>query len=85
VLEHEIHLLKKCGLCRPILIPNEPWESVSMDFMTQLFKWNGMVTILIKVDQFFKLAKMIPTNMIVTTFDLTKKQFDIWVRHHGMP
>jgi hypothetical protein len=37
---------KKYGLYRTIPIPNEPWENVSMDFMTQLFKWNRMDTIL---------------------------------------
>jgi hypothetical protein len=41
---------KKYGLYRPLPIPNEPWENVSMDFMTQLFKWNGMDVILVVVD-----------------------------------
>jgi hypothetical protein len=32
---------KKYGLYKLLLFLNEPWESVSMDFMTQLPKWNG--------------------------------------------
>jgi hypothetical protein len=56
------------------LIPNKPWENVSMDFMTQLFKWNGIDAILMVVDQFSKLAKMAPTKMITTTFELVASQ-----------
>jgi hypothetical protein len=41
---------KKYGLYRLLPILNEPWENVSMDFMTQLPKWNGMDTILMAVD-----------------------------------
>ncbi len=68
-----------------MLIPSEPWESVSMDFMTQLIEWNGMDTILIEVKRFSKLAKIIPTKTIATTFDLAKLFFGIWVKHHGIP
>ncbi len=32
---------KKNKLYGPLSIPNEPWESVSMEFMIQLLKWNG--------------------------------------------
>ncbi len=45
---------KKYGLYRLLLIPNKPWESVSMNFMTQLPKWMDAI-----VDRFFKLAKMV--------------------------
>jgi hypothetical protein len=41
---------KKFGLYTPLPILSEPWESVSMDFMTQLPKWNGMDAILMVVD-----------------------------------
>jgi hypothetical protein len=37
---------KKYELYKTIPIPNEPWENVSMDFMTQLFEWNEMDAIL---------------------------------------
>ncbi len=32
---------KKYGLYRPLLIPSEPWNRVSMYFMMQLLEWNG--------------------------------------------
>ncbi len=52
-----------------LLILNELWESVSMDFMTQLLEWNGMNAILVVVDQFSKLEKMALIKIIATTFD----------------
>jgi hypothetical protein len=57
----------------------------SMNFMTQLPKWNGMNAILPVVDKLSKLAKMTPTKMITTTFDLAKLFFNMWVKHHGIP
>jgi len=47
----------KYGLYKHLLIPNKPWENISMDFMTQLSKWNGMDAILVVVDQLSKLVK----------------------------
>ncbi len=76
---------KKKGLYKPLPISNKPWENVSMDFMMQLPKWNGMDAILVLVDQFSKLAKMAPTKTTITTFDSTKLLFDMWAKHHGMP
>jgi hypothetical protein len=55
---------------------SELWESVSI-----LLEWNGMDIILVVVS---KLAKMVPTKTIATTFNLTKFLFNIWVKHHGM-
>ncbi len=68
---------KKYGLYRFLLIPSEPQENVSVDFMTQLFKWNGMDVIFMVVDQFCKVAKMtlIKTNTI--TFDSMKLFFNM--------
>lgn len=37
-------------LYRLLLIPNEPWENISMDFMTQLLEWNGMDAILVVIN-----------------------------------
>jgi hypothetical protein len=43
-----------------------------------------MDAILMVVDQFSKLAKMAPTQIIITTFNLAKLLFVIWVKHHKM-
>jgi hypothetical protein len=75
---------KKYGLYRPQPILNEPWENVSIDFMSQLLKWNGMHAILMIVDKFSKLAKVAPSKIIITTFDLVELLFDMWVKHHRM-
>ncbi len=67
-VEHFMHICVKCqntksiyknkyGLYKHLLIPNKPWENISMDFMTQLSKWNGMDAILVVVDQLSKLVK----------------------------
>ncbi len=74
---------KKFGLYWPLQIPNDSWESVSMDFMTQFPKWNGMDTMLVVIDQFFKLAKMMLKNHDHLWYE--EKKFDMWVKHHEMP
>ncbi len=82
-VEHFVHTCVKCqntkfiykkkyGLYRPLPILHKPWESVSMELMTQLPEWNGMDAIFMVVDQFSKLAKMALTMMIATTFKLAK-------------
>ncbi len=43
-----------------------------------------MDTILILINRFFKLAKMVPTKANVITFDSLNLFFNMWVRHHGM-
>jgi hypothetical protein len=54
-----------------------------MDFMTQFPKWNGMDTMLVVIDQFFKLAKMMLKNHDHLWYE--EKKFDMWVKHHEMP
>jgi len=79
-VEHFVHTYVKCqntksiykkmyGFYKFLPILNAPWESVSMDFMTQLPKWNGMDAILVVVNWFSKLAKMVPTKTIAATFE----------------
>jgi len=45
----------------------------------------NMDVILVVVNQFSKLEKIIPTNTIITTFNSTKLFFDMWIKHHRMP
>ncbi len=94
VVEHFVRICVKCqnmksiyiyinGLYRPLLIPIEPWENISMDFKPNYL--NGTDAILMIFNQFSKLETMVPIKMIMTSFDSTKLFFDMWVRHDEMP
>ncbi len=54
-----------------------------MDFKPNYL--NGTDAILMIFDQFSKLETMVPIKMIMTSFDLAKLFFDMWVRHDEMP
>ena len=73
------------GLLKQLPIPEQPWNSISMDFMEQLPKLSRYTTILVVVDRLMKQAIFIPTHDTVTSADLTK----LFVLHvfskHGVP
>jgi hypothetical protein len=48
---------KKLRLYKLLPIPNEPWENVYMDFMTQLPKWEGKDPIFCGGGLFFKVGQ----------------------------
>ena len=49
-------------LLKQLLIPEQPWNSISMDFIEQLLKLSGYTTILVVVDHLTKQALFIPTH-----------------------
>jgi hypothetical protein len=54
---------KTPGLLQPLPVPEEPWASVSMDFITQLPKTaGGHDAILVIVDRLTKMARFVPTT-----------------------
>jgi len=53
---------KQASLLQPLLIPEGPWESVSMDFMVSLPPSRGVDAIIVVVDRFSKMAHFIPTK-----------------------
>ncbi|KAJ0025536.1 hypothetical protein Pint_07160 [Pistacia integerrima] len=50
------------GLLQPLPVPERPWESVSMDFITYLPKSEGSGSIIVIVDRFSKYATFIPAS-----------------------
>jgi len=94
-VEHYVHTCMKCqgtksvhkkkyGLYKPLPIPNDPFESISMDFVSCLPLWEEKDTILVVVDRFSKLAKFGTTKTIATMAKITTLFFNMWIRHHGM-
>jgi transposase InsO family protein len=75
---------RRNGLLHPLELPNAPWTSISMDFITDLPELEGCRTIWVVVDCFTKMAHFIPLKEKTATY--VAKQFvtHIW-RAHGLP
>ncbi|MBW0488389.1 hypothetical protein O181_028104 [Austropuccinia psidii MF-1] len=76
---------KKFELLKPLLIPSGPWNSLSMDFITQLPLSNNFNSILAVVDRFSKMAIFTPTYGTITALHLA----EIFISHvfskYGLP
>src|SRR5205085_12422126 len=53
---------KPYGLLQPLPVPDKPWTSISVDFITQLPPSNGYTSICVFVDRFSKMALFVPTT-----------------------
>ena len=61
---------KPYGLLKQLLIPERPWNSISMDFIETLPTSSGCDSILVIVDQLSKQGIFIPTTIHCTSEDL---------------
>jgi hypothetical protein len=77
---------KPAGLLQPLEIPANPWESISVDFVTQLPETlRGHTAIVTFVDRLTKMVHLVPT-----TTSIGGKEFaDVFIQaifsKHGMP
>ena len=73
------------GFLKQLPIPEQPWNSISMDFIEHLPTSDGFTAILVVVDRLTKQAIFIPTHDTVTSADLAM----LFVLHvfskHGVP
>ncbi|MBW0467044.1 hypothetical protein O181_006759 [Austropuccinia psidii MF-1] len=76
---------KKFGLLKPLLIISGPWNSLSMDFITQLPWSNNFNSILVVVDRFPKMPILIPTYGSITSLDLAQIIITHVFSKHGLP
>ena len=74
------------GLLMPLPIPDQPWDSVSMDFIQELPKTlSGFDTVLVVVCRLTKMVHIIPTTAKCGALGLAKLYRDhIW-KIHGVP
>ena len=74
------------GLLNPLPIPEEPWESASMDFITHLPKTReGHDAIPVVVDRFTKMTHCIPTHTHVSARGVAHLFKDHVWKLHGYP
>ncbi|CAI7907501.1 unnamed protein product [Closterium sp. NIES-54] len=68
---------KKTGLLQPLPVPEQPWQVVSLDFITGLPSTSrGHDSILVVIDKFSKMGHFIPTNATATAEATARLLFD---------
>ncbi|MBW0554894.1 hypothetical protein O181_094609 [Austropuccinia psidii MF-1] len=76
---------EKFGFLKPLSIPSGPWNSLSMNFITQLPLSNNFDSIVVVVDRVSKIAILIPAYGSINALDLAQ----IFISHvfskHGLP
>jgi transposase InsO family protein len=77
---------KPQGLLTPLPVAEVPWEHVSMDFVMALPKTHdGHDAVLVIVDRFSKMVKLVPTTNTVTAGQAARLFLDNVFRAFGMP
>ncbi|CAI7908666.1 unnamed protein product, partial [Closterium sp. NIES-54] len=77
---------KKIGLLQPLPVPEQPWQVVSLDFITGLPSTSrGHDSILVVIDKFSKMGHFIPTNATATAEATARLFFDRIITIHGIP
>jgi hypothetical protein len=73
------------GLLQPLPIPNRPWGSITMDFITDLPTVRTKNSILVVVDRLTKMAHFTPCSKSITAEETPQLILDWIVRLHGLP
>ena len=77
---------KRHGTLQPLELSYTPWDSISIDFITQLPKSEGCSTVWVIVDRFPKMVHFMPIKDGQKTAEGCGKRFlqNIW-KLHGLP
>ena len=73
------------GFLQPLPIPERPWQSICLDFITDLPCSKGFDAILTMVDRFTKMAHFLVCTKSITSegiLDLVMREV---FQHHGLP
>ncbi|RVW90797.1 Transposon Tf2-8 polyprotein [Vitis vinifera] len=76
---------KAVGLLQPLHIPERPWESISMDFITGFPKVRDFKSIFVVADRLSKYIVFISTPDACPAEETTKLFFSNVVKHFGLP
>ena len=82
-IKHARHL--PYGLLQPILIPTQPFEVITMDFIGELPKSQGYDSIFVLICKLTKYAFFIPCTTNLTKKKAAQMFFDKIITHVGLP
>ena len=72
------------GFLHPFPVPEKPWISASMDFISGIPKVNGMSSIMVVVDHFSKYVVFIPTPHACPTDVAANLFYKYMVKYFGL-
>ena len=77
---------RRYGLLFPLELPYDPWQSIAMDFITDLPRSNNCTELWVGIDRFSTMAHFIPLEMDKKNAEDLAHIFakEIW-RLHGLP
>ncbi|GJP54433.1 hypothetical protein CLOM_g13518 [Closterium sp. NIES-68] len=77
---------KKAGLLQPLPIPEQPWQVVTLDFITGLpTTTSGHDAILVVIDMFSKMGHFIPTYTTARTEETAQLFLRYIISQHDLP
>ena len=76
---------KPYGLLQPLPIPERPWGSISMDFITDLPKSGKFDSILVVADRLTKMSHFIACKKSTSAMETANLLIDNVFRFHGLP
>ncbi|KAI2659363.1 Transposon Tf2-8 polyprotein [Labeo rohita] len=77
--------MSPAGLLVPLPIPERPWSHLGVDFITDLPRSDGHTCILVAVDRFSKMCKLIPLSGLPTAMEAAEHLFNQVFRQFGIP
>ena len=72
-------------LLQPNEVPEKPWKSISMDFITDLPKSAGYDALLVVIDHLTKMSHFIPCHKDINARQFAKVFIKEIFRLHGLP
>ncbi|KAE8708434.1 cytochrome P450 78A7-like [Hibiscus syriacus] len=73
------------GLLEPLPVPQRPWDSITLDFISALPKSEGYGLIMVVVDRFSKYMTFIPCPKDCTAEEAARAFFKNVVKHWALP
>lgn len=74
------------GLLQPLLVPEQKWQSVSMDFITELaLTTRGHTSAVVFVDWLTKMVRITPLEPDFLASAITDLLISQVFQHHGLP
>ena len=83
--QNKIEHIHPAGLLQPLLIPEQKWESISMDFITGLPKVQGRDCLYVVVDRLTKFAYFFSITSDYSAAQVPELFFREVFKLHGLP